>query len=124
MTPTGFSLTLLCAALTMASNLMIRAGVDQAGGFPARMSEVPAALLRLAQQPVFDIGFIFYGLTALIWFRVVASEPLSSAYPLLVSLTFLLVTLGAVLLFHETLTWQKIVGLAVILFGIFLIGRQ
>jgi len=124
MTTTGFSLTLLCAILTMASNLMIRFGIDRAGGFPSQMSEVPAALLRLAQQPIFDMGFILYGITALIWFRVVASEPLTSAYPLLVSLTFMLVTLGAVVLFHETLTWQKIFGLAIILFGIFLIGRQ
>jgi multidrug transporter EmrE-like cation transporter len=123
MTLRGFSLTLLCALMTMVSNLMIRAGVDRAGGFPARISEVPAALLNLAHQPIFDIGFILYGLTALIWFRVVASEPLSSAYPLLVSLTFLLVTLGAVFFFHETLTWQKVVGLAIILLGIFIIGR-
>jgi multidrug transporter EmrE-like cation transporter len=108
----------------MTSNLMIRSGIDRAGGFPARMSEVPAALLKLVQQPVFDVGFIFYGITALIWFRVVASEPLSSAYPLLVSLTFLLVTLGAIFFFRETLTWQKIVGLAIILFGIFFLGRQ
>jgi multidrug transporter EmrE-like cation transporter len=123
MTLRGIVMVLFCAALTMISNLMIRSGVDRAGGFSNQLSEVPATLLRLAHQPWFDVGFILYGLAALVWFRVVASEPLSTAYPLLVSLTFLLVTLGAVICFHEILTFQKIVGLAIILFGIFIIGR-
>lgn len=115
---------MLSALMTVASNLMIRSGLDQAGGFADHFTDIPTALLRLIKQPIFDLGLLLYGLAALIWFRVVASEPLSSAYPLLVSLTFILVTIGASIIFHELLSWRKVIGLAIILFGIFMIGKK
>jgi multidrug transporter EmrE-like cation transporter len=49
---------------------------------------------------------------------------LSLAYPLLVSLTFSLVTAGAVVFFHESLTVQKMIGLATILVGIVIISIE
>ena len=58
------------------------------------------------------------------WFRVVATEPLSVAYPVLVSCTFTLVTAGAVIVFSEPLTLRQMLGLAVILAGIALISIQ
>ena len=124
MTTRGLILVLLSAGITVASNLMLRSGIDLAGGFPDNFNELPSALLRLAKQPLFDLGLVFYAIAALIWFRIVASEPLSTAYPLLVSLTFILVTLGATILFNESLSWRKLVGLAIILMGIFIISRD
>jgi multidrug transporter EmrE-like cation transporter len=125
MSGTGFALVLLTAAMTMGANLMLRAGIDAAGGFSAAGPlELARAVLGLFLQPVFTAGFITYFLASVVWFRVVATEPLSLAYPVLVSLTFTLVTAGAVVLFHEPLTWRKVVGLAVILAGILLVSIE
>src|SRR4030042_1002446 len=124
MTTRGLVSVLISALLTVIANLLMRSGIDRAGGFPSQLDEIPKALISLIKQPLFDIGFISYGISAIIWFRVVASELLSAAYPLLVSLTFLFVTLGAVVLFHEKLSWGKVFGLVIILFGIFIIGRE
>jgi len=124
MTPRGWWLVLLSAGLTVAANLMLRMGIDRAGGFPGRLGGLANALLRLAGQPLFDLGFILYGLAALVWFRIVATELLSIAYPVLVSVTFIFITLGAVALFQEALTWRKVIGLIMILFGVFIIGRK
>jgi multidrug transporter EmrE-like cation transporter len=124
MTLAGWWLVLMSAGLQVAGTLMLRSGVDRAGGFAGRLADVPAGLLRLAGQPIFDIGFIFYGLAALVWFRVLATQPLSRAYPLLVSLTFLFVTLGAVTLFQESMTVRKLAGLTIILVGIFFVGGK
>ena len=110
--------------MTAAANLLLRAGIERAGGFPGRMAGLLAGILRLLGQPVFDIGFILYGLAALLWFRVVATEPLSLAYPLLVALAFLVITAGAVLVFHEPMTWHKVLGLTIILVGIFIVGKE
>ena len=122
MTVVGWVLVLFSAGLQVAGTLLLRAGVDRAGGFATSLAEVPQGLLRLASQPAFDIGFILYGLAALVWFRVLATQPLSLAYPLLVSLTFLFVTLGAVTLFQEAMTARKVIGLAIILAGIFIMA--
>ena len=78
----------------------------------------------MGQQPLFVIGVLLYGFAALVWFRVLSTEDLSSSYPLLISLTFVLVTLGAVVLFREHLNTQKLVGLAVILTGVVLVARS
>lgn len=122
MSGTGVLLVLVCAAMTMGANLMLRTGIDAAGGFSAGGPlELARAVLGLFVQPVFTAGFITYFLAAVVWFRILATEPLSLAYPALVSMTFCLVTAGAVVVFHEPVTWRKILGLAVILAGILLL---
>jgi multidrug transporter EmrE-like cation transporter len=68
--------------------------------------------------------FVLYFLASVVWFRVAATEPLSIAYPLLVSCTFVLVTAGATMFFGEPLTRRQMVGLAVILTGILLVSTQ
>ncbi len=121
----GASLVLLTAALTMAANLLMRAGVDAAGGFSAGgVSQVVISLVRLFMQPRFSAGFFLYFLASVAWFRVVATESLSVAYPILVSLTFILVTGGAVLVFSEPVSLRKVAGLAVILAGIAIISFE
>lgn len=125
MSAIGFFLVLFTAVLTMAANLMLRAGIDAAGGFTLDgLTETFHALVRLFMQPLFTLGFIIYFLGSVVWFRVVATEPLSLAYPMLVSLTFTLVTAGAVLLFGEPFSLRKAVGLAVILAGIAIVSLE
>ncbi len=62
--------------------------------------------------------------SAVIWFRVISFENLSNSYPLLVSLTFALVTMGAAFFFHEQISLLKIVGLLVILGGIIIVASH
>jgi multidrug transporter EmrE-like cation transporter len=124
MSATGFVLLLITAALTMAANLLLRKGIDAAGGFAFGVTELLPALLRLFLQPLFALGFVTYFLASVVWFRVVATESLSLAYPILVSLTFALVTGGAVVLFSEPLSVRKLIGLAVILTGIGIISLE
>ena len=125
MSPRGLGLVVLSAALTMAANLLIRAGIDGAGGFAVGSpAEAIAALVRLFAQVRFVAGFALYFLASVVWFRVVATEPLSVAYPILVSCTFVLVTAGAVILFREPIGLRKVLGLIVILTGIVLVSSS
>jgi drug/metabolite transporter (DMT)-like permease len=118
----GLLLVGLSALLTVASNLMLREGVTRAGGFGLSLRTLVSDLLRLVRQPFFVAGLVLYATAALVWFRVISTENLSSSYPLLVSLTFVLVTLGAVVFFREPISWQKVLGLGVILAGILLVA--
>ena len=123
MSKLGLLLVGLSALLTVASNLMLREGLTRAGGFGLSLSTLISDLLRLARQPLFVAGLVLYATAALVWFRVISTENLNSSYPLLVSLTFVLVTLGATVFFHEPVSWQKVLGLGVILAGIVLVAR-
>jgi undecaprenyl phosphate-alpha-L-ara4N flippase subunit ArnE len=125
MSKTGFVLVLFTACLTMAANLMLRAGINAAGGFTVgSFSQILRGLVALFMQPLFALGFVIYFLASVVWFRVVATEALSVAYPILVSLTFVLVTAGAVFLFSEPLSVRKAVGLAVIAAGIAIVSLE
>jgi len=115
----GFILLCVSAVLTTVANLLLRSGITHAGGFrPHSVLDAARQFLGLLVQPRFSAGFIMYFLASLVWFRVVAYEPLSIAYPLLVGLTFILVTSGAVLAFGESISLQKLIGLSTILTGI------
>jgi multidrug transporter EmrE-like cation transporter len=123
MSTTGIFLLLATALLTMAANLLLRAGIDAAGGFSIDgVGGLVRGLVHLFLQPRFTLGFVLYALASVVWFRVVATEPLSVAYPILVSLTFGLVTAGALIFFGEPLSVRKVVGLVTILGGIMIIS--
>lgn len=111
----------IAAIVTAIANILIRTGIVRAGGFkPASIIDVGWSFIRLLLDPVFLIGFILYFVAALVWFRTIALAPLSIAYPLMVSLTFITVTIGSIIFWNEPLTFQKLVGLLVIMAGIVL----
>jgi multidrug transporter EmrE-like cation transporter len=101
---------------------MIRAGILSAGGFNLSLNTLKSQTSVLVRQPLFLGGFIIYAVAAIIWFRVLSTENLSTSYPLLISLTFLLVTVGASFFFHEQISLQKVLGLTIILAGIVVVA--
>ncbi len=111
------------AGTTAVANIMLRRGVLNAGSPSMAPAHLKTSMVALAHQPMFVVGVLLYGLAALIWFQVLSMAPLSISYPLLVALTFLLVTAGAIVTFHESVTVQKIAGIIVILVGIILVSR-
>lgn len=124
MTATGWGLVLVTALLTVCANLLIRVGLERAGGFHVRLGALTVGLFGLARQPAFDLGLVLYAVASVVWFRIVSTEPLSLAYPMLVSVTFFLVTIGASIFLREPMTWSRVVGLAVILAGIAIAGGR
>ena len=124
MTFSGLVLVILSALLTVAANLLMRAGILRAGGFHLDLYTIREPILSLLRQPLFLVGVVLYGTAAIVWFRVLSFENLSNSYPLLVSLTFALVTLGAAFFFHEQISLLKIVGLLVILGGIIMVASN
>ncbi|WP_448382592.1 hypothetical protein [Desulfosoma sp.] len=81
-------------------------------------------LLRVVRQPLLDIGVVLYGMASVVWFKVIATENLSTSYPLVVAMTFLLVSSGCALWFREVISLQKIVGMVLILLGIIVVSSS
>lgn len=117
MTQAAWVLTAVAAVCTAVANLSLRAGVLRAGGFDL------STWAKVALQPLFLFGLVFYALAAVVWFRVLSIAQITSSYPVLVSLTFLLVSSGSCWFFQEQLTWPKIAGMCVIVAGICIMSR-
>jgi len=123
MTTHVFLLVLGSALLTACANLMMRHGLLLAGGLSLHGDGAPGLLLRLAKQWTFVLGLTAYALAAFVWFRVLSIAEVSTSYPILVGLTFVMVSVGAVLWFRESISFLKAVGVAVILVGIVLVAK-
>jgi multidrug transporter EmrE-like cation transporter len=101
------------------ANVLMKNGIAQAGGFTPSV----AALFSLLRQPAFIGGFLLSGIAALMWFRILATQKLSTCYPLFVSLTYTLITIGAFYFLHEKISLQKLLGLLIIIVGITTVAR-
>ena len=108
----------LSAILTTAANLALREGIVSAGGFrPTGAATLVTELVKIFLEPVFLAGFITSFLAALVVPRDrlrAAQHRLSGAR----GTEFVLVTSGAVLVFREPISTQRIIGLGIILCGI------
>lgn len=118
----GLALIGASAALSSIANLMMRrvvAGVGTEGNTAVQVR----AWMGVAQRPSFVLAWVLYGAAVVLWFRVLASEQVTSGYPVLVGLTFVFVTAGAVVALNETVSTLKISGMALILLGILMVSR-
>ena len=115
----GLVLVVLSAFLTSTANLLFRAAMNDTSNLSFSL-----IIGRLLHSPPFYIGWALYGLAAGMWFWVLKTEPLSSSYPILMGLTFIIVSTGAVILFGEKMSFMKIAGMAAILFGMALVSRS
>ena len=118
MSVAGFLLLLLTAVCMAVANILLKAGVAQSGGLGTM-----SALLRLLTQPAFIAGFLLTAAGAVMWLRILATQKLSTCYPVFVSLTYCLITLGALYFLHEKVSLQKLFGLVIIVAGITTVAR-
>lgn len=119
----ALSLTVVAAVVTVIANLLLRWGLLRIGGFRLAGGSFADLMVRLLREPSIPLGFFLYFLGALVWFRVLSIAEVSTSYPILVGITFALVTAGAVMLFQESFTAPKVIGMVVILIGIIVIAR-
>ena len=118
MTLAGFTLLVITALCMAVANLLMKTGIMAVGFSPS-----VSALVRLCRQPTFVFGFALSGIAALMWFRILATQKLSTCYPLFVGLTYSLITLAAFYVLHERISVQKIAGLVAIVAGITAVAR-
>jgi multidrug transporter EmrE-like cation transporter len=120
MSKTGLLLLVSCSFVVLAANVALRWAMDRSHVrlFSSGLAGLPQEVLSLVREPLFLAALCSYGLAMLIWFRLVATEPLSVSYPALVSISFVAVTLAGVFVFGEPLHLLRGVGLVCIILGV------
>jgi multidrug transporter EmrE-like cation transporter len=80
-------------------------------------------IFDLIKSPVLLTGVVLYGLSFILWLKILQGNELSSAFPIASALLFLCISLFSVLLLHEHMSFSKIIGMALITIGILFISR-
>jgi drug/metabolite transporter (DMT)-like permease len=116
-----FLLGLVSIMLLSGGQTAIKFGLNEIGG--VSLSDGLTGLFKLFQTPWVIIGFIFYGISAILWLDVLSKLDFSLAFPM-VALTYVFTLLIGRFFFGETVGWERILGVAFILCGLFFLVRS
>lgn len=79
--------------------------------------------IELFKSPLGIIGFSAIFLSAFTWMAALSRMEISIAYPAAVALNFMIVVILGLILFGEILTLPKILGIILILIGVYFLSR-
>lgn len=116
-------LILLSCVLTAIGQIAFKFGMQAFADTAFTTAALPAILWRMFTTPSILLGFLAFGLGAVLWLFALARAELSYAVPL-ASLTYVIVLLAGVLLFREPLTLAKLCGTACVAAGVVLISLR
>jgi drug/metabolite transporter (DMT)-like permease len=123
MTKITFLIVLSGVLLNAAAQLLLKAGTNRLGTlFPAE-SEILIEVMRISFQPFILSGLSCYVLSVALWIAALSKAPVSLAYPML-SIGYIVNAVAAYYLLGESLTAQKMLGVLVIIIGVYLVAKS
>jgi len=72
----------------------------------------------------FIIGFSLYTVGFIIWMIILSIYDLSRAFPIAMSIFFIISTAGSIIVLHESFSYVHIIGAILCLFGILMISHS
>ena len=118
-------LLLLFSILTTASaQICFKRGMIDFGSLGFSTSNLLYLIPRIFQNLWLMSGIFLFGLSFLLWLFIISKLQLNVAYPIAISCEVTLVTIASWLLFKEYLSPIQILGIAVIITGIFLLLKS
>ncbi|MGE5263333.1 MAG: EamA family transporter [Acidobacteriota bacterium] len=111
----AFTLLLTAILLGAGGQLLLKKGMRRYPGFQLQ------ALFALARNPAIIGGFGLYGISTLLYLKVLASLSLSLAYPT-VSLGYAIVVIMSRILFQERISRTRWAAVGMICLGVALVG--
>ncbi len=119
-----YALLVVSVTFNVTANILLKTAVTKTGGISAESTQILTNIAKVAFSPYLIAGLILYGLSFLIWLRVLTFNDLSRSYPIFATIVFLMTTLGSVIFLKENITVIRVVGIAVMLTGIFIVARS
>jgi len=119
----SLGLILAGVLLNAAAQLLLKAGTNAVGLFEFSAQNLVPVGMKLGLEPHILGGVACYVVSLVVWIMGLSRVPVSIAYPML-SIGYVVNALAAWYLFGESLTAQKLVGIAFIVAGVFLVARS
>jgi multidrug transporter EmrE-like cation transporter len=123
MKPLELSLVLLGVMLNAAAQLLLKAGTRAVGEFEFSLANVGPVGWKLATNVPILGGLICYVVSVVVWIMALSRVEVSVAYPML-SLGYVVNAALAWWLFGEAVTPMRMIGIAVIIVGVYLVARS
>jgi drug/metabolite transporter (DMT)-like permease len=123
MTKATFFLVLVGVLLNAVAQLLLKAGTNKLGSLFSVGSEVSSEIARIAFQPFILGGLSCYVFSFALWIVALSKAPVSVAYPML-SIGYIVNVVVAHYLLGETITIQKLLGILIIIIGVYVVAKS
>ena len=119
----SFALILTGVLLNAAAQLLLKAGTTAVGHFAFTLENALPMGLKLAFEPHIMGGLGCYVISVVVWIMALSRVPVSVAYPML-SIGYVVNALIAWQWFGEALSASKLLGIGIIIVGVFLVAKS
>jgi len=119
----SLALVLVAILLGTAAQLLLKAGTTAVGQFAFTLENALPVGMKLAVEPRILAGVVCYAVSLIAWIMALSRTEVSVAYPM-VSIGFALNALLAWWLLGEAVTPMRMLGIGVIVIGVFLVARS
>ncbi|HBT96596.1 MAG TPA: 4-amino-4-deoxy-L-arabinose transferase [Desulfobulbaceae bacterium] len=116
-------LILFGVLLNAAAQLALKQGMRQIGHFDFVLQNISQVFFAVAGNPFIWLGLCCYVVSVVIWLLILSRVEVSYAYPLL-SVGYIVTASAGWLFFQENMSMTRLMGIAVICFGVWLITRS
>ena len=115
----GILILALAIVLNAGANILIKVGMNRVG----QSESSNPVLKQMVSKPFLYIGVLSFGLALFFYSLVLRTMNLSVAYPVMVSLGLVIVTLVSYFALNESIRWIQIVGFGLIIAGVWFVAR-
>jgi multidrug transporter EmrE-like cation transporter len=121
----SFVLICLCVAFNTLAQVMMKSGLNAIGNISSNngASNILIMLLHFAQSPLIVGGVLCFVFSLSLWLMALSKLDLSVAYPMM-SLGYVTTAVFGYLILGESFSLSKIIGICVIIMGVYLVSRS
>lgn len=117
-----YGLILLAIIINVTAQMLLKTGMQRIGYFEFTSANVLPIGLKIATSLPILLGMCCYVVSVVVWMMVLSRTEVSLAYPLS-SLGYVLTAVTAYFLLGENVSLERMLGICVIIFGVYLISR-
>lgn len=106
------------------AQLLFKKGISSWGSLDFSLTNLLSLIPRILQNGYLMTGAVLFGISFLVYLFSLSKFQLSVVYPIFVSAGIILVSLASRFFLKESLSWLQILGIVIIIFGIFLLATK
>jgi multidrug transporter EmrE-like cation transporter len=118
-----FPLILICVILNTISQLLLKMGMQAVGHFEFNLQNVPGIGWKVVTNYYILGGLSCYVISVVLWLLALSRMDVSVAYPM-ASLGYIATAIAGYFLLQEDLSLTKVLGILVIMIGVYLVSRS
>jgi multidrug transporter EmrE-like cation transporter len=119
----SIGLVITAVLINAVAQLLLKAGTNSIGAFAFSRENIQPVGWQLATEPHILGGMTCYVISLVVWIMALSRVEVSIAYPML-SIGYIVNAIGAWYLLGEAVTLPRIIGIGIIVLGVYILARS